>query len=183
MSMDAMEMQKIRDANNGVTERAGVKTENVIKMFGDPEKIKALKASTVVVTIGTPATEVIIKPLNPKLGVEAYRLLRTTMMPIIMLYKSQVEGNVNFMEVFDAFGENVDQIPKLIHLILSRGNPSISLEWVENNLDLVPDLLTIIPPFMEQNMFDTLFSPKARVPQQSSLAASESANLGETKSP
>lgn len=174
MGMDATDLQRQRDAMMG-NEKAGVKTENVVKMFGDPDKIRAIKASTVTVIVGNPPTELVIRPLNPKLGVEAYSVLRTTMLPIVNLYRKQVAGDVTIVDVFDAFGENVAKIPHLIFLILSRGNPQITEEWVDNNLDLVPDLMTILPHFMAQNMFDTLFSPKARAPLAPPPTQSESA--------
>ncbi len=161
-----MELQKMRDARNGVTERNGVKTENVVKMFADPDKVAAIKASVALVTIGNPPTQVIIKPLNPRLGIEAYQVLRSTLLPIVDLYRKQQSGTVNIVDVFDAFGENVTKIPRLLYLILSRGNTQITEEWVDEHLDLVPDTLTILPHFMEQNMFNLLFSPKARAPQQ-----------------
>ena len=183
--MDATELSKHRDAQMGTptTAKDGSKTENVIKMFTDPAKIAALKANVVIVKIGNPQTDVVIRPLNPKTGVEAYKLLRTTLMPIVTLYRRQQEGGVNIVDVMDAFGENVESITRLIFLILQRGNPHLTQEWVDENLDLVPDLLTIIPPFMEQNMFDTLFSPKAPAPQALPQEPSESASLAESSQP
>jgi hypothetical protein len=57
-------------------------------------------------------------------------------------------------------------LPKLIYIILQRGNSDITEDWVMDHFDLALDLQTILPPFFEQNALAKLFSGNAKpVPQ------------------
>jgi hypothetical protein len=167
MAQDQLDLARQREAMNP-PKKSDAKTENVIKMFADADKIAAIKAEIKMVRIGQPPADVVIRPLNPRQGIEAFKLLRTTLLPLLALYRKSTVATPSMADFFDAFGENIEEVPKLLHIIISRGNPTITLDWVNDNLDLVPDTLTILPIFMQQNMFDILFSPKARAPQPES---------------
>jgi hypothetical protein len=48
-------------------------------------------------------------------------------------------------------------------VILSRGN-DISLDWINDKLDVLLDLQLILPIFLRQNGLEKLFSPKEPSP-------------------
>lgn len=130
-------------------------TERVWKMFTDEERVKAIKAERVTITIGSgaEAREVVIRPLNPRTLVTSYALIQAILVPLIKTFEPGPDGSrrdVSMQSILTSLGDNIDKLPELIYVILKRGN-EISKEWIDDNLDILLDLQLIIPLFLEQN--------------------------------
>lgn len=149
---------------------AAARVERVYKFFSPAEAIRVIKSQEVRVTIGSPPEqrEVIIKPLSPRGLAAAYNLIREILLPLLSLFRSGESPSVG--DLVEALGPNIDKVPELVHVILSRGN-TISKDWIEDNLDILLDLQLILPAFIEQNALDKLFSPKSKSDDQTSTAS------------
>jgi hypothetical protein len=163
MGMDgaAFAAQRDRDkaGSSGNGEAGQPKVESVVKMFMDPDKIAA-----------------ILKPLSTRQMVSIFKSLRHLILPIMSLaQRSKSEnGAVTLTHILNAFGDNIDDVPKLIHAILMRGNPDLSEEWVLDHFDVILDMQVILPHFMRQNNLDRLFSGKSAAPVEPSSPESAS---------
>ncbi len=189
--MDGAALAARRDAESAgaagagsTSDGNGPKTESVVKMFMDEDKIKAIKARTCIVTVGTPATEVVIRPLSTAGMVAAFKSLRHLLVPVLALGKSAGQGAApTISAILDAFGDNIEDVPELVTIILQRGNPDIDRKWVDKNLDILLDLQVIIPPFLEQNGLDRMFSGKLVGRGVASSPASAQTTNGSTTVP
>lgn len=146
--------------------REGERTEKVMKWFMPAEKIALIKASDAKVTIGrgTETKEVVIRPLTPLLFAQAYSVLKATLVPIMSLYKPGQQAP-DMPAILDALGDNIQELPKLIEVILRRGN-NIEQAWIDQNFDLVLDLQLILPYFIEQNGLWKLFMGNVVAPSE-----------------
>lgn len=160
MGMDGSALAQGRAALAPATEPEKKNTERIWKMFTDADKAKAIKASSTKITIGSGAEqrEVSIRPLNPRQLVAAYGLIRDILTPLVSVFAPNADGSpkdVQIGDILSAVGDNIDKVPELIFVILSRGN-EISRDWIEDNLDILLDLQLIVPTFMAQNGLDKL---------------------------
>jgi len=137
--------------------------ERVWKMFTPPEAINVIKARSELVTIGSgpEAREVTIRPLSPRQLLNAYQLISQLLVPLVENLRPGQD--VSLGAILGALGPNIDKVPELIHVILSRGN-DISLDWINDKLDVLLDLQLILPIFLRQNGLEKLFSPKEPSP-------------------
>jgi hypothetical protein len=184
LTVTADELKQRREAMNGTGPSSKDKTENVIKFFFDAEKIAAIKAQDTRITIGTPPTPIVIRPMSPKGVAESYVLIRKLVMPLITLINEAREGApMNLGLMMEAFGENIEILPELLFRIISRGNPDLTRDWCDEHIDFALDAMLIIPIFLEQNGLGKLFSGKAQAalvenpgtpPEQSSKQTEES---------
>ncbi len=135
-------------------------SERVIKMFTPVEQIEVIKASTVKVTLGhgPEARSFVIKPLSPKQLLGAYQLIQEILLPLAEIFKPG--QNISLGDLVRALGPNIEKVPELLKVILDRGNESVSLDWINDNLDILLDLQLILPAFLKQNGLDKLFAPK-----------------------
>lgn len=184
MTVTADDLKQRRDAMNGNGPASKDKTENVIKFFFDADKIAAIKAKDTRITIGTPPTPIVIRPMSPKGVAESYVLIRKLVLPLVTLINESRQGTgLNLGLLMEAFGENIEILPELLFRIISRGNPDLTREWCDEHIDFALDAMLIIPIFLEQNGLDKLFSGKAQAastespgapPESSSLPMEES---------
>jgi hypothetical protein len=184
MSMDGSALTEARSRNgagSAPSENGQPKTEQVVKMFMDADKIAAIKGTTVTVYVGTPPTPVVIRPLSTRGMIEAYKYLRHLLLPILTLAKNSAGGAQTVSGIMDAFGENIDDVPKLLAIILQRANPAIDEAWVLEKLDILLDLQLIIPPFLQQNGLDRMFSGKSAAPVAQSSNATTSAQVEDSQ--
>lgn len=131
------------------------KTERIWKMFTPEDAAMAIKAEVAMVKIGSgdEMREVRIRPLNPRQLVGAYSLIRDILMPLVTVFQPNADGSPKKVEIGDiltALGDNIDKVPELVAVILSRGN-EISMDWINDNFDIILDLQLILPVFMRQN--------------------------------
>lgn len=164
--MDANELNTRRDAMLGKDSpsASGAQTERVFKMFTPFERARVIKANPVKVILGSgnESREFTIRPLTPRQMVEAYGLMTEILVPLMKQFEPSADGtpkNIGFMDLARSLGDNIDKIPLLVHIILSRGN-DVSLDWVNDHLDILLDLQMIIPAVVEQNGLDKLFGGK-----------------------
>jgi hypothetical protein len=160
MSTSPADLQARRDAMKDRPQNTDKRTERVWKMFTDKEKAAAIKSTNYLITIGSgnESREVIVRPLNPKQMIESYTLLRDILSPLIKLFEPSPDGrpkDISISSLVNALGDNVEKIPILVYAILKRGN-DISLDWIENHLDIIIDLQLLIPAFLEQNALGKL---------------------------
>jgi hypothetical protein len=162
LTVTADELKQRREAMNGAPSSKD-KTENVIKFFFDADKIAAIKAQDTRITIGTPPTPIVIRPMSPKGVAESYVLIRKLVMPLITLINEARQGStLNLGLMMEAFGENIEILPELLYRIIQRGNPDLTREWCDEHIDFALDAMLIIPIFLEQNGLGKLFSGKVQ---------------------
>jgi hypothetical protein len=140
----------------------GQKTERVVKLFTPAEQIAVIKAEPAEVRLGhgPEARTFTIAPLSSKQLLGAYKLIQELLVPLAKLFRPGV--NVNLDDLLNAIGPNLERIPELIQIILQRGNGDVSLDWIENHIDILLDLQILIPIFLKQNGLDKLFAPKGQ---------------------
>jgi hypothetical protein len=150
----------------GRPEQAGTgkpQTERVMKMFSPADAIAVIKATTVNVTLGhgAEARQFVIRPLSPKQLLGAYKLIQELLVPLAQIFKPG--QNVSLADLIGAVGvDNIGKLPELVKVILDRGNDPVSLDWINDNLDILLDLQLILPAFLQQNGLDKLFAPKGQ---------------------
>lgn len=174
------ELRARRDAAEGV-QRPGSRTERIVKMFPPADKIKAIKAEIATVTIGHGdyTKEVRIHPLNPKQMVQSYQLIRVLLLPIVGIVAKQSAGEkIEVADLLEMFGDNVDKIPELIFRVLERGN-DVSLDWINEHMDLALDFMQIAPLFLEQNGMVKLHAGKEDQSQQNGAQVQDKPPLTE----
>lgn len=135
-------------------------TERVYKFFTNAEAIGVIKASPVLVTLGSghDARQLNIRPLNTKQFLLAFKHIQEIGVPLLQVLASG--GKPQIGDIVALVETKIDKIVDLIQLILQRGDPDISREWIENNLDFMLDLQLILPAFVKQNGLEKMFSPK-----------------------
>lgn len=148
--------------------KPGEQVEEVIKMMNDDEAIRAIKNEAHVISIGSAEDqrEVRLLPLSPRQAMQAWPLIKKLIVPILTIAKSAQEGqSMSLSDIMESLGEdNIEALPKFLALVLQRGNPGLTEDWIMDNLDLVLDLKTILPIFMKINMFDKLLGGKSTPP-------------------
>ncbi|MGH7744596.1 MAG: hypothetical protein ACREQ5_07240 [Candidatus Dormibacteria bacterium] len=175
---DMNDLNARRDAMLGNTPSGSgdKQQERVYKMFTPSERIAVIKGAPGQITLGSggETRQFTVRPMNPRQLLSAYGLLRAILIPLQVLF-TPVDGksqDFGLMQIAEALGENIDKIPALIHAILSRGN-DVSLDWIEEHLDILLDLQLIIPVFIEQNGLGKLFGPNAQSSAAPTSAAAE----------
>jgi len=161
--MDAQSLdsqRRLHDERKNAATAPKAKQEKVWQFFTSAEKAAVIKGAPVKVRIGSgdESREVTIRPMNPKQLVEAWGLVADLMLPLIELFtpKDGEKVNVGLAQLVSALGPKIEKIPRLVWVILSRGN-DISEEWIDNHLDMLLDLQQIIPAFINQNGLDKIF--------------------------
>jgi hypothetical protein len=144
----------------GRNDAAKGQTERVMKMFTPAEQIEVIKADTVTVSLGHGAEsrQFVIRPLSPKQLLGAYQLIQEILLPLAEIFKPG--ESIGLGDLVRALGPNIEKVPELIKVILDRGNTPVSVDWINENLDILLDLQLILPAFLKQNGLDKLFSPK-----------------------
>lgn len=173
--MDGSRLAQAREQLSGVSSSAssGKRSERVWKLFTDQDKAEAIKAQVVEITIGSgaEARKVRIRPMNPRQLVASYGLIRTLLLPLTKVFTPNADGSpkpVDMGELLEAVGTNIDKVPELVYEILRRGN-EISLDWINDNLDILIDLQLIIPVFLQQNGLGKLLGNDQGVDAQTPL--------------
>jgi hypothetical protein len=135
----------------------GKRNEKVWKFFTPQERIDVIKANTRTVSIGHGAErrDVTIQPMNVIGLAESYGVLRKLIGPILEVFSKT--SNPSIPVLIDALGENISELPSFIAAILKRGN-NISTEWINEHFDVLLDLQTILPIFIEQNGLEKVFN-------------------------
>lgn len=139
---------------------ANDKTERVYKFFTSAEAIEVVKATPVEVTLGSghESRKIAIRPLSTKQFLTAFKHIQEIGVPLLQVLASGTKPQIS--DIIALVETKIDKIVDLLQLILQRGDPEISREWIENNLDFMLDLQLILPAFIRQNGLEKMFSPK-----------------------
>lgn len=155
--------RKEREARAGGADSGQAKTEDVVRMFSDIEKMDILAADGVNIEIGSPPIVITLFPLSTRQLLQALPRIRQYLAPLMAAFKNRNSGDVMPIGVLiDGLAENVAELPELIETILMRGNV-VSKEFIMDNLNFFPDMAKIVPVFLKQNGLDKMFGLGKRV--------------------
>lgn len=170
MALDASELARRREmaSGNGVAEDAPgrPKTEEVIKMYSDDERMRVISKEAVKIKIGTPEKEVLLYPLSLRQLLGFLPKVKSVLGPVLILFKDRRAGDpaIPIAAIVEALAERIDELPEIVTVILSRGNAEIDHDWLMDHFDVVPDMQTILPIFLKQNGLDKLLNLGKQVP-------------------
>lgn len=162
MSVDASVLARDRAAArdggpDGGTDRRT--TEEVVRTFNSRERMDVIAKQAIEIEVGSPATKIVMTPLSTRQVMALLPKLKAIVGPVITAFRSRKGTDTVPIDVlFDTITDNIEQLPQLLTLILQRGNPSISEEFVLDKIDLILDMKFMMPIFLWQNGLDKLFN-------------------------
>ena len=163
MSADMPDLAAARAANSPSAPGTDKeRTESVVRMFNDSERMGIVTKQSVLLTLGTPPLEVHIMPMSVGQLLKVLPMLKQLLAPLLAALKERKAGETLAMGTFiemlmESLGDHPERLPELIQAMLERGN-NITIPWIENNFDFVPDMQQLLPVFLKQNGLDKLFN-------------------------
>ena len=177
MSIDAGELARHRAARvgDGLPEGADgrPKTEEVLRMYSDDERMTVIAKEAVKIKIGTPEKEISLYPLSLRQVIAFLPRMKTVLGPVLLLFKERRTGDppIPIASIIEAMSERVEELPDVLLTIFSRGNGDVDRDWLLDHLDLVPDMQKVLPIFLKQNGLEKLLNLGKVVPPSSSSSS------------